>query len=546
MANPVMGVTSALDVTEELVTVQEHVFHVQGFMSRLDPEPVNAPSLRYQVSEVNSEVLVVAGDWRSVLAGAAAPSQRDIDSFHDHIEYLHTKLNDLETAIWGAYWTAEALSALQAGGEILKKFGEWAFLPHSHTANGVIDKPSPNQLPNVIPKAPPGNKTPTPGGKPPPGMPPGGHPFVTLSPQAWDRAQIALRDQGGGPGGPPGESGRPVLPGSNPMGILMGRSPTPRFDFGPAPTLGRRIGDTPWVAPKAKPFGLTVQPNPPTPRPGRRGDTGPNPAPQKRPGGSGVAPAPNPPADRSTDRSTDSKSASIERRSDPKAATETKTATPATDQKAPPPTEGNSGGGTTGGGGTSTDSKDDQKSPEKSLWAGPDRPDDPTSGMPNPEDEGSGGPGGPRGNPNPEDRFGAGDDGFERPALGDRVFDPKLFRYRVPGALGDMPSDEGGGGSGGGIGGPRSYGGQNQNPNPEDQGAGGGGGPRSYGNSSRSSFGGPRSYDAYPDPESTGGGGPRGRYNARPNPEDAAGPRGPSARNRSAIGPWSASRNRML
>jgi hypothetical protein len=166
--------------------------------------------------------------------------------------------------------------------------------------------------------------------------------------------------------------------------------------------------------------------------------------------------------------------------------------------------------------------------------------------MPNPEDDGSGGRGGPRANPNPEDQFGADDDEFKLPTFGDSVFDPKLFRFRVPGALGDMPSDDGGAGSGGGIGGPRSYGGQNQNPNPEDQGAGGGGGPRAYGSSSRSSAGGPRSYDAYPDPESTGGGGPRGRYNERPNPEDTAGPRGPNARNRSAIAPWSASRNRML
>ena len=364
-------------------------------------------------------------------------------------------------------------------------------------------------------------------------------PFATLSPQARDRAQIARRDQGG----PPGESGPPVLPGSNPMGIPMGRSSRPRFDVGPGP----RPGDTPLVAPKPKPFAPSVGPNPPTPGPDRSLDRSPNPAPQKKkgPGGSGGSAAPNPPAERSTD----SKSASIESRSDPKPATETKTetptATPAADQKAPPPTDTNSGGGTTGGGGTSTDPKDDKKSTDGTKDSKLYAPIWPFgSGMPNPEDDGSGGTGGPRANLNPEDHFGAGDDEFKLPTFGDSVFDPKLFRFRVPGALGDMPSDEGGGGSGGGIGGPRSYGGQNQNPNPEDTG-GGGGGPRAYGSSSQSSSAGPRSYDAYPDPESTGGGGPRG-YNERPNPEDAAGPRGPSARNRSAIGPWSASRNRML
>ena len=140
----------------------------------------------------------------------------------------------------------------------------------------------------------------------------------------------------------------------------------------------------------------------PTPGPDRRPDTGPNPAPQKknRPGGSAGSPAPNPPADRSTD----SKSASIGSRSDRKPATETKTetprATPATDSKAPPPTETSSGGGTGGGGGTSAEPKDDKKSSEgtkdSTLYA----PYVPVPhwgrGMPNPEDDGSGGTGGPR------------------------------------------------------------------------------------------------------------------------------------------------------
>lgn len=90
----------------------------------------------------------------------------------------------------------------------------------------------------------------------------------------------------------------------------------------------------------------------------------------------------------------------------------------------------------------------------------------------------------------------------------------------------------------GGSGGPRS---KNDNPNPED--SGGGGNPRARDASSQyrpsddsgggggrgGGPGGPRSYDAYPDPESSGGGNPRSR-GEMPNPEDAVGPRGPSAR----------------
>ena len=96
------------------------------------------------------------------------------------------------------------------------------------------------------------------------------------------------------------------------------------------------------------------------------------------------------------------------------------------------------------------------------------------------------------------------------------------------------PNDD----TGGGGGGPRS---NNDNPNPDDSG-GGGRNPRARDASSRyrpadddgsgnrgGGGGGPRSYDAYPDPESSGGGNPRGRFEM-PNPEDAVGPRGPSAR----------------
>jgi hypothetical protein len=118
--------------------------------------------------------------------------------------------------------------------------------------------------------------------------------------------------------------------------------------------------------------------------------------------------------------------------------------------------------------------------------------------------------------PNPESRgasvagvgdFSADDDGRDPSSqLFGRTFDPRTFRYRVPGAFGDRPADDGNTSTGGGLAGPRAY-------------------------------------DAYPDPESSGGVGPKARYE-RPNPEDSGSPHGPSAR--TAISWSSATRYRMV
>ncbi|CAN5451447.1 hypothetical protein BH09MYX1_BH09MYX1_11160 [soil metagenome] len=116
---------------------------------------------------------------------------------------------------------------------------------------------------------------------------------------------------------------------------------------------------------------------------------------------------------------------------------------------------------------------------------------------------------------------------------------PKEDPHKRPGGN-PNPEDDGTGG-----GGPRASSGQNESPNPEDSGGGGGNNPRArvsrlvpYDDDggrrggTGGGVGGPRAYNAYPDPESSGGGGggnPRARFEM-PNPEDAGGPQGPSAR----------------
>jgi hypothetical protein len=188
--------------------------------------------------------------------------------------------------------------------------------------------------------------------------------------------------------------------------------------------------------------------------------------------------------------------------------------------------------------------EDEKESADQSAEASPHQKRGGGGSMPNPEDSGGGGEGprtSPADAPNPETtgRFGSGDlriparlrfsampnpesrgasvagvgdfsgdeDGRDpsAPLIG-RTFDPRTFRYRVPGAFGDRPSDDGNTSTGGGLAGPRAY-------------------------------------DAYPDPESSGGVGPKARYE-RPNPEDSGSPHGPSAR--TAISWSSSTRNRMV
>ena len=369
------------------------------------------------------------------------------------------------------------------------------------------------------------------------------------SPQSRDRAAIAAR-QGGGHsdefffGLPGGGTLRSKLGGGDRRGPAPGVEAFASLLGGPRDTNTYAHG------------GKLPGPKGPNPGPGKGTATAKDPNPTTR------SAAPNPPAHRSTDKDQGfAKTGPVDR-----------------DPSSGPTVVG----GTTGGAGQSTitvqappkagttktgDPGTLQLNDEEVDTDDPyveEVPNDPKKGgggsMPNPEDSGGGGEGprsrrvrleGPNpensgrnarnelrvparlrfaSSPNPASRssngFGGEDNNAGLGSIGDRVFDPKLFRFRVPGALGDMPSE-------------------NQNPNPDDTG-GGSGGPRAYGGTSRSSLAGPRSYDAYPDPESTGGGGPRGRYNERPNPEDTGSPHGPSARNRSAIGPWSASRNRMI
>lgn len=381
---------------------------------------------------------------------------------------------------------------------------------------------------------------------PGPSGPPGAGPFAVTwdldarpaSPQSVDRAAIAALqggggghgdefffglggggtlsklDKGGGRHGPGMDAFASITGGPRDMTTYAhGKLPGPK---GPNPPRGKSTGDT-----------KTVQTS-----------KGPNP--------STMSAANNPAPEKSTD-----KGIAQEGRGDPK-----------------PATSGSGGGGggptivqgtTGGGGGTTTATASPTAAPnppeEKSTDSKPSTGSTGSSSSSSTTTKGAGGGGSSTSTPNAPGGGGSkGPPKAEPPKPAEASSTPKKDPPPPPPVEEDPNKKHHGGGSnpnpedtgsgGGGRGGPRQSGGHNQNPNPEDQGAtGGAGAPRAR---TRSDLAGPRSYDAYPDPESTGGGGPRGRYNERPNPEDTGSPHGPSARNRSAIGPWSASRNRMV
>ncbi|CAN5497270.1 hypothetical protein BH09MYX1_BH09MYX1_18500 [soil metagenome] len=182
----------------------------------------------------------------------------------------------------------------------------------------------------------------------------------------------------------------------------------------------------------------------------------------------------------------------------------------------PPEDRGTGGGGSGSTGGSGTSGGSGSTGTSGNSGSSPNAPSGGSKGPPQAESKPVEGKGGPKKDPET----------------------PKEDPHKRPGGN-PNPEDDGSGGGGG----PRASGGENQSPNPEDSGSGGGGtnprarisrlmpydedGGRRGGTGG--GVGGPRAYDAYPDPESSGGGNPRARFEM-PNPEDTRGPQGPSAR----------------